>query len=158
MKKALLVILALAAAAALAQSTSSFSVSGSTNLTMTCVDAGLVATSGADLTNAIGYAVVVSADRVDGGVQTLFASGTESCCVYLPVTGGASRTYRWLACPSTFDMAMSSVCVTGARDCASGDYQPLTSEGRVAYVNNGLLVDGGLTATTTITVRRRQTQ
>lgn len=159
MKRLALLVLGLASVVALAQTTSAFSVSSSTNLTMACADAGLISTSGASLSNAIGYSVVESADQTDGGVQTLFATGTDKCCAYLPtssVATGAPGSYRWMPCPTTLDFSLASVCTTGARDCPSGDFQPLVGVGRVAYVHNGLVSDGGLTATTTIVVRRRQ--
>lgn len=162
MKKALAVfLLSVVAGVALAQSTSSFSVADTRALTNGCTDSGFTSTSGADLTNALGFNVVLSADRTDGGSQTLISTGTLDCCAYLPVSTGRSgvaRTYRWMDCPSSLDLTVSSFCGTGARDCSSGDLQPVTGEGRIAYVGNALLVDGGATVTTTINVRRRLQQ
>lgn len=161
MKKLLLLGLAMVAAVAVAQSTTSFSVANTRALTNGCTDSGFTSTSGADLTNALGFNVVLSADRTDGGSQTLISTGTLDCCAYLPVSSGGSgtaRTSRWMDCPSSLDLTVSSFCGTGARDCSSGDFEPLASEGRIAFVGNALLVDGGATVTTTISVRRRLQQ
>lgn len=162
MKRTPIVVALALAAVALAQSTKDFSVSESRVVAGGgCADSGFTESTGADMTNSIGYNVVVSADRADAGVQTLFQAGSELCCAYLPVSSGAigtARTSRWMSCPGSLNLSLASICHFGARDCSSGDYETLVGQGRITFVPSGVLVDGGNTATTTINVRRRQTQ
>lgn len=160
MRKALLAftLAALAGAGvALAQS-NAITVSSSTATTVACtaLDAG----AGVTLSEMEGYSVTISADRTDGGVQTLLTvAGTMDCCFYGAVSAdatGKASGFRWMDCHPGLDVAIPSACVSGKRDCALGSYNTPDGYGRVAYVPNAVTVDGGATLTTTVTARRRK--
>lgn len=160
MRKALLAFTLAAiagAGVALAQS-NAITVSASTSTTAACtaLDAG----AGVTLSEMEGYSVTISADRTDGGVQTILATaGTMDCCFYGAISAdalGKASGFRWMDCPPSLDVSVSTACVTGKRDCALGSFLTPDGYGRIAYVPNAVPVDGGATLTTTVTARRRK--
>lgn len=109
-----------------------------------------LATEGVDLTNALGYNVVVSA----AAAQTI-TGGSLLCYFYGPVVAsvasGTAPTQRWMRCPSSLDFTPG----TGVRDAPSGDFQTPVGFGRIHYVPSSVTVSSGTTVTVTITARTR---
>lgn len=141
------VLLALVSAPSFAQNTGteSFSVSSTQNLTGS---APTLDTDGANLANALGYVVVVSA----ASGQTI--TGGNLLCYYqgaVAAGGGNAGTRRWMRCPSTLDFSPA----TGGRDASSGDFTTPVGFGRIQYVPSSVTVSGGTTVTVTISVRKR---
>jgi hypothetical protein len=113
------------------------------------MSAPTLATDGVDLTNAQGFAVVVSAEST----RTI-TGGSLLCYWYVPVTGQTSSTgvtYRWTRCAAGLDFTPR----TGARDAPSLDYEPLVGVSRVAFVTSSVTVSAGTTVDVTIIVRKR---
>lgn len=151
MRKAALLLLAVVSAVALAQSTTSFSVATTQNLTGS---APTLSTEGANLENALGFDVVVSANAA----QTLTAVGSGLLCYYYGATStgtGSSATRRWMRCPASLDCTTFQ---TGLRDGSCGSYTTPVGFGRVQYVPSAVTVSSGTTVDVTITVRRRLQQ
>jgi hypothetical protein len=128
-----------------ASGTASFSVTTTQNLTGS---APTLSTDGADLTNALGFIVTVTANTG----QTI-TGGSLLCYYYGAVStaGGNAATKRWMRCPTTLDFTPA----TGAQDAPSGDFQTLVGYGRIQYVPSSVTVSSGTTVGVTITVRKR---
>ena len=151
MKRAAVFLLAVLGAVALAQSTTAYSRATTHALTGS---APTLDTDGADLTNAMGYDVVVSAENT----RTLSTVGSGLLCYYLGAvaTGsGAAATKRWMRCPTSLDCTNFP---TGGRDGPCGSFTTPVGFGRVSYVPSAVTVSGGSTVDVTITVRRRLQQ
>lgn len=145
MKKTAVLLLALVSGLAYGQATSSFSSKTTQNLTGS---APTLVTDGVDLKNAIGFTVVVSAasgQTITGGSLVCYYYGAVS------TAGGDAATMRWMLCPTSLNFTPA----TGGRDAPSGDYQPLTSFGRIFFMPSSVTVSSGTTVDVTITVRRR---
>lgn len=150
--KRLLLLLLLIPVLALAQNALFSRTTPYAVLTQDCsADAG----AGVDLSGAVGYIVTTSADRTDGGLQTLL-SGTTKCCVYAAVSSGGSgvnATKRWMPCSTALDVALADGA--GRRDFSSAEFESVVGAGKVDYVPSAILVDGGTSVSVTITVRKR---
>lgn len=106
-----------------------------------------LATEGVDLSDALGYAVVVSA----ASGQTI--SGGSLLCYYYGAVGsgpGGSGTRRWMRA-AQFDFTPA----TSVRDAPSGDFATPAGFGRIHYVPSSVTVSSGTTVDVTIAVRRR---
>lgn len=107
-----------------------------------------LATDGVDISNAQGFAVVVSAPAA----QTI-TGGSLLCYWYVPVTGAESSTgvtYRWAQCAAGQDFTPR----TGGRDAPSGDYQPLVGVSRVFFRTSSVTVSSGSAVDVTLVVRK----
>lgn len=129
---------------------------GQTNVTVKSTSFALsasaptLATDGVDISDAQGFAVVVSADSA----QTI-TGGSLLCYWYVPVTSKDSSTgvtYRWAQCATGFDFTPR----TGGRDAPSADYEPLVGVSRVFFRTSSVTVSGGTTVNVTLVVRKRK--
>lgn len=97
------------------------------------------ATLGANLNDAIGYRVIVSAELT----RTLSGAGNLRCWLY------SDTLARWVPCPD-LDKAVSRA---GGRDMTWGELEPLVGFGRVMYAADGVTVSAGTTVDITIELR-----
>lgn len=112
--------------------------------------AALTATSGVDISNAKGLAVVL-----DGGSGHTITGGALRCYVYMPVAAnknGDAATWAWTAY-NTGDISTLTSTVA-ERYKPSGDVLPLTGIGRVAYLGDSITLSAGTTCTLCYSTRQ----
>lgn len=150
-KLALLVVLAVATCAAPAFAQQLVTVKTVTQTLS--ASAPSTALDGVDISNALGFAVVVSA----ASGQTI-SGGSLLCYWYVPFatagatcSSGTACTYRWARCASGLDFTPR----TSVRDAPSLGYEVPVGVSRVHFITSSVTVSSGSTVEVTLVVRRR---
>jgi hypothetical protein len=131
----------------------SYTLSANATPAIATLVAALTAQSGIDISHGEAVTCVVSA--LTG---QKIVSGTMRCYVYMPTNANPngepdSASFRWMPY-SRLDYSL--VGGTVARDEPIGDKQVLTGVGRIIFLPDAVTFDGGATASTCHTARRRR--